>query len=93
MPGARTVYDWMDEQPDVSAAIARARVVGFDKIAADGLAIVDDKEEDPASRRVRSEYRLKLLAKWDPKRYGERIEQHHSGSIGVSSALDALPDD
>lgn len=38
------------------------------------MEIVDILEEDPASRRVRAETRLKLLAKWDPKRYGDKLE-------------------
>lgn len=70
--GRRTVYDWKDGDENFAARIARARELGFDAIAEDGLSIVDDLTEDPASRRVRSEYRLKLLAKWDPKRYGDK---------------------
>lgn len=38
-------------------------------------------------RKLQIETRLKLLAKWDPKRYGERINQHHSGSIGLESLV------
>lgn len=38
-------------------------------------------------RRLQIEARLKLLAKWDPKRYGERVNQHHSGSIGLASLV------
>lgn len=33
--------------------------------------------------KLRVETRLKLLAKWDPKRYGEKIQQEHSGEIGI----------
>jgi hypothetical protein len=70
--GLSTIYDWKDADETFAGRIARAREVGFDVIAADVLPIVDDKVEDPASRRVRAEYRLKLLAKWDPKRYGDK---------------------
>jgi hypothetical protein len=31
--------------------------------------------------KLRVETRLKLLAKWDPKRYGEKIQQEHSGEL------------
>ncbi len=72
MPAYRTVKDWIDGMPDVSAAIARAREEGFDMIAAECLPIIDNIQEDPASRRVRMEGRLKLLKVWDPKRYGDR---------------------
>lgn len=72
----------------VSSAIARARELGFDAIAQDALDIADEtsrdtiKDEETGSERANSEWisrsrlrvetRLKLLAKWDPKRYGDR---------------------
>ena len=72
MPDDDTVRRWAESDSELAGDIARAREVGFDAIAMDGLRIVDDVDEDPASRRVRADYRLKLLAKWDPKRYGEK---------------------
>jgi hypothetical protein len=50
-----------------------------------------DKEAVLRSK-LRVETRLKLLAKWDPKRYGEKIDVEHKGGItvhldGVDSAL------
>jgi len=72
MPYDRAVRYWMEQDEVFASAIACARETGFDVIAADGLKIVDNLDEDPASRRVRSDYRLKLLAKWDPKRYGDK---------------------
>ena len=38
-------------------------------------------------RRLRVETRLKLLAKWDPKRYGERLDIDHSGSIDIVAVI------
>lgn len=43
-------------------------------------------------RKLQVETRLKLLAKWNPKKYGEKIEQTHQGSGGgpiVISSTDA----
>jgi hypothetical protein len=84
MPAWRTVYDWMKVDKDLSASIAHARELGQDAIAEDTLQIVDSKPErgpdgkiDPAwvaLQKVRVEQRLKLLAKWNPKRYGDRID-------------------
>jgi len=68
------VNDWANGDDDLRRSIARAREVGFDAIAEECLTIADNKEEEPASRRVRVETRLKLLAKWDPKRYGEMMK-------------------
>jgi hypothetical protein len=72
---------------NVSRLIARARELGFDAIAQEALDIADETGRDtirdengkrnPDSEwisrsRLRVETRLKLLAKWDPKRYGEK---------------------
>lgn len=85
MPGASTVYDWMEAHPDVAVAIARARVKGFDAIAEETLAIADGPKscDDVQRDKLRVETRLKLLAKWDPKRYGDRIDLNHSGELKV----------
>lgn len=82
--GLRTWYDWMEQSPELAARFARARELGFDIIAASTLDIADEKPErnqnggiDAGSvqhAKLRIETRLKLLAKWDPKRYGEKVE-------------------
>lgn len=87
MPHPSTVRDWMAANEEVSRAIARAREDGEDVIAAEVLEIVDAVPErvdtkfgsqvdsgDVANRKMRAEYRLKLLAKWNPRRWAERID-------------------
>lgn len=87
MPAVRTVTSWMDADEELSASIARARELGGDAIAAEALAIADDGTNDTiktengermdgewvARSRLRVETRLKLLAKWHPKRYGDKV--------------------
>ncbi len=68
----RTVRNWQEEDEAFSAAIACAREAGEDWLANECLTIVDNTDEDPASRRVRADTRLKLLAKFNPKRWGDR---------------------
>jgi hypothetical protein len=127
MPAYRTVKDWMDSRPEVSAVIARAREEGFDTIAADCLRIADTpmpgkverrellgvlKRKDEAGeeqalvlpdaelvvteertedmlghRKLQIETRLKLLAKWDPKRYGDRQTIEHQGRVSLESLV------
>lgn len=87
MPCDDTVRNWADADEQLARAIARAREVGFDQIAMDALAIADETKHDtkklengqeaPNSEwitrsRLRVDTRLKLLAKWDPKRYGDK---------------------
>ena len=92
MPAWRTVYDWMAADDDFAANIARARDLGADAIAEETLAIVDSEPERGndgkidsawvAHQKLRAEHRLKLLAKWNPKKYGEKIQAEHTGANG-----------
>ncbi len=93
MPNWRTVYDWLDASPELSARFARAREKGFDAIAEECLDIAEDGSNDWMTRRssagvdyetldqehvqrskLRIDTRLKLLAKWSPRRYGELMK-------------------
>ena len=44
MPAWRTVYDWMGKSEDLAAAIARARDIGYDKMAEECLEIADNMQ-------------------------------------------------
>lgn len=104
MPADRTVYDWMEARPDVSAAIARAREVGFDALAAGCLEIAEDGSRDfvlaktgpildtehVQRSKLRIDTRLKLLAKWDPKRYGERLQHANDPDNPMPGAVTFL---
>lgn len=89
MPHRSVFYDWMADDAELSRRFARAREVGFDAIADDALEIADDGRRDYAPdkdgrevvdhdhiarSRLRVEARLKLLAKWAPKKYGDKLE-------------------
>jgi len=103
MPAWRTVYDWIAKDEELSAHIACARDLGYDAIAEECMDIADDVTGDYAEQdgkmaynsehvqrsKLRIETRLKLLAKWNPKKYGDRIHTGHSGSLDLSSKDDA----
>lgn len=92
MPSKSTFYEWMEADAELAGRFARARLDGFDAIAEEALSIADDKPErnpmggidggDVQHRKLRIETRLKLLAKWDPKRYGEKVETQITGAGG-----------
>lgn len=99
-PEWRTVYDWMYRDDaalaagsgvGLSAAIARARDLGYEAIAEECLLIADNPkwgqkqvmtdqgtsttvEDMLGHRKLQIETRLKLLAKWNPKRFGDRVQ-------------------
>jgi hypothetical protein len=69
------VYDWIDADPSLAARIAYARDLGFEAIAEDILDIADDTpaiSEHVQRNKMRIDTRLKLLACWSPKRYGNK---------------------
>jgi hypothetical protein len=101
IPCWRTVYDWMKDDEDFAAHIAKARKLGYDVIAEECLAIADDATNDymnkevtggaiayaPAPENVqRSKLRvwarLQLLAKWYPKKYGDKSAMELTGANG-----------
>jgi len=94
-----TVYLWMEKDAEFAQRFARAREVGTDCIADDALGIIDTQPEMTGGEnskydsahvawlRNRAEYRLKLLAKWNPKKYGDRVGVEHSGSIALDTAI------
>lgn len=116
-PKLRTFYDWLDNDEELSASIARARLAGEDELASQCLEIADTpvlgveqelvrkprdaqggEVEDPdgfsdlapaeydfvvakekrsdmlGHRKLQIETRLKLLAKFNPRRWGERLD-------------------
>lgn len=44
-------------------------------------------------RKLQIETRLKLLAKWDPRRYGERQQIEHSGKLSLAELVELSYDD
>ena len=92
MPDRQTIYEWSVADADFALRIARARDEGADVIAEQSLAIVDAPPErgpdgkidagSVAHAKLRAEHRLKLLAKWNPKKYGDKVLNEHTGANG-----------
>lgn len=83
-----TIYQRIADNPKFAAMMETAREKGYDAIANECLAIADETARDTemgkfgpkpnkewmARSRLRVETRLKLLAKWHPKKYGEKLQ-------------------
>lgn len=107
-PSYSAVYDWLEDDESFRTRFARARETGEDVIAQECLEIADDSTNDWVESKfgpqlnqdhvqrskLRIETRLKLLAKWNPKKYGDRVHNEHTGKDGeplsfvVKSILD-----
>lgn len=104
MPATRTVSDWKAAHETFSADFARGREEGFDAIAEQCLQIADETSQDTkivgederevcnsewiSRSKLRVETRLKLLAKWDPKRYGDKVTTEVTGADGGPIQMD-----
>ena len=96
-PAWRTVYDWMVKDKDFAARIAHARELGHDAIAEETLEIIDAPPPNDMNGKTdagyvswaknRAEQRMKLLAKWSPKKYGDKVGVEHSGAIALDAAI------
>lgn len=94
-----TVTYWTHTDPLFKRRYQEARDIGFDAIAerlrgtARGKSDGDEGEStgDWARDRLIVETDMKLLAKWAPKKYGERVEIEHSiGTEDIASIGDRL---
>lgn len=85
--------DWMRADEGLAIAYQRARDVGADALAEQALALIDSTPErvdgkiDPGFvqwKRAQVETRLKLLAKWNPKKYGDKQSHEFANKDGES---------
>lgn len=96
-----TVAHWREADEAFDKRVEVARQIGFDAIAEECVDIADAKDEyrsrdsvsglvrDPQRDKLRVWARLQLLAKWDPKRYGDKQQLEHSGRLGIEQLVNA----
>lgn len=97
MPSWTTVYRWINERKDFAKRIAHARELGHDAIAEETLDILDEKPERAPDGKVdpgyvqwqknRAYQRMQLLAKWSPKKYGEKLEIEAKVDVNMAERL------
>jgi hypothetical protein len=88
MPSRTQFYAWLEDETRAER-FARARAAAMDAIADEAMVIADDGANDTYTddegrtrtdmdviqrSKLRVETRLKLLAKWAPKQYGDKLE-------------------
>lgn len=102
-----TIFSWRLLDPTFGAAYEQARSVRFDRMAEECMIIADDTTNDDvidqhgfrrpnkewiARSRVKIDTRLRLLALWDPKRYGAKLEVNSNNrNINLNVDLSADP--
>lgn len=88
MPHIATVMRWCSEDRDWSEQYARARAAGDEAMAEDIQEISDRDGLDPQDKKVRIDARKWLLAKRQPKKYGDATMIKHADADGEKIALD-----
>lgn len=84
MPTPATVYRWLRIHTDFCDNYTRAREDQADYHSDKILDIADDESIDPQHKRIMVDTRKWLASKHRPKKYGDRIETVHSGSLGLT---------
>lgn len=90
MPAISTVMEWCLKDKDWSEHYAHARATGDDAMAEDIQAIADNSELDHNDRKVRIDARKWLLAKRQPKKYGDAMLHKHADADGEKVKLDEV---
>lgn len=82
MPNASTVFRWLGVHDEFSKQYARAKEVGAEKMADEIMAIADQEGTDVQRDKLRVDTRKWLLAKLQPKKYGDKTQTEISGPDG-----------
>lgn len=97
MPAMQTVFKWLRIHPELSENYARAIIERADAVFEDMFAIADDGSndtyvDDEGNQRTdydvinRSKLRIDTrkwaLSRMNPKKYGDKITQEHTGADG-----------
>lgn len=91
----RTIHRRIAENPEFAAMMNAARDLGFDAIANNVRKVTRGEEGhssgDVKRDRLIAETDVKLLAKWHPKKYGEKLEiESKTASVAVPVGDDPL---
>lgn len=84
LPDPRTVYRWLREHPQFCRNYEHAKEDQADYLVDEALEIADDKDIDPASKRIMVDTRKWVASKFKTKRYGDRSTLNHEGNIGLT---------
>lgn len=98
MPARSSVFLWISRNKDFSDQYAKAQVDRATAMAEEILEISDDSQDDlliqdgkaspnsvsVARDKLKVDTRKWLLSRMDPKRYGDKVTQEHTGAVEIS---------
>lgn len=89
-----TVHRWMEKDEAFAQRLARARDKGMEVMLEQCGELADTKPEDNVEvqwRKLQIETRLKLLAIYNPKKYGPKAHLDHGGNVSIE-VITGVPD-
>ena len=84
MPSLDTIWKWEQKYPEFAEQSARARERGTHTLADQCIEIADDPMLDPQDKRIRIDTRIRLIGKWNQKKYGDKIEVEANGNQNMT---------
>jgi hypothetical protein len=93
-PTFTTVYDWISKDEQFALRFKEARRRGFDAIADECKVIASSQPNDQLDlnwKKLQIDTALRLLGKWDPSRYGDKVGIDHGGGITLN-VITGVPD-
>lgn len=79
MPSPSTFWRWHMDDENIRDNLARARENGVERHMGEIVRISDEVDEDPASRRVRIDARVKAAQMIAPRKYGPKLDVTSGG--------------
>jgi hypothetical protein len=93
MPAVRTVYTWLRAHKEFLHNYELAKEDQAHNLVEDALNIADDESIDPQHKRIMVDTRKWIASKYNTKKYGDKQQVEHSGTIGLSDVLSDISDD
>lgn len=84
MPGLRTVYDWIESDPEFAARFKTRKAIGVRAMVDDCVEIADEPARDAievTNKRVRIDTRLRLAGKWLREEFGDKLEVNSKSEV------------
>lgn len=86
MPGLRTVYDWIECDPEFAARFRARKAIGVRAIVDDCLEIADEPVPTGdavavSNKRVRIDTRLRLAGKWLRDEFGDKLDVNTKSEV------------
>lgn len=92
MPNKATVFKWLAKHLSFNDQYAKAQEERTTAFAEEIVDIADEITGDTQRDKLRVDTRKWLMSKMAPKRYGDKVETVHSGSVEVSQITRKIVD-